>query len=118
MTAPSPPTAAGGSIPFAPEETIAALRAMRARYGDDLFTEYGFRDAFNPSFTFTDADIKQQSEITENGWFDHQYLGIDQGPIIIMAENHRSGLVWEVMKENPYVRRGLERAGFTGGWLE
>ena len=112
------PTAAGGSIPFAPEETIAALRAMRARYGDDLFTEYGFRDAFNPSFTFTDVDVKQQSEVTEQGWFDHQYLGIDQGPIIIMAENHRSGLVWEWMRQNPYIQRGLERAGFTGGWLD
>jgi hypothetical protein len=112
------PTAAGGSIPFAPEITIPALRAMRARYGDRLFTEYGFRDAFNPSFTFADARIKQHSEVTDMGWFDHDYLGIDQGPILLMAENHRSGLVWETMKRNPYIVRGLKRAGFTGGWLD
>ena len=111
------PTAAGGSIPFAPEETIRALRTMRARYGDLLFSEYGFYDAFNPSFTFPDVPVKPHSEVTESGWFDHQYLGIDQGPILLMAENHRSGFVWDVMKRNPYLRRGLERAGFTGGWL-
>jgi hypothetical protein len=112
------PTAAGGSIPFAPEVAIPALRAMRDRYGDRLFTEYGFRDAFNPSFTFEDAQIKQNSEVTDMGWFDHDYLGIDQGPILLMAENLRSGLVWETMKRSPYVVRGLKRAGFTGGWLD
>ena len=90
---------------------------MRDRYGSDLFTGYGFRDAFNPTFTFTDVEVKPHSEVTERGWFDHQFLGIDQGPILLMAENHRSGMIWELMKESPYVRRGLERAGFTGGWL-
>ena len=45
-------------------------------------------------------------------------LGIDQGPIVLMIENWRSGFVWDVMKKNPYIRKGLERAGFTGGWLE
>ena len=112
------PTAAGGSIPFAPEITISALRAMRARYGEHVFTEYGFRDAFNPSFTFADADIKQNSEVNDQGWFDHDYLGIDQGPILLMAENHRSGIVWETMRKSPYIVRGLMRAGFTGGWLD
>jgi len=52
------------------------------------------------------------------GWFDVDYLGIDQGPIVAMIENYRSGLVWKVMRGNPHVVRGLERAGFTGGWLE
>ena len=52
------------------------------------------------------------------GWFDGDYLGIDQGPIELMIENHRSGLVWELMKRNPYVVEGLCKAGFTGGWLE
>ena len=52
------------------------------------------------------------------GWADNQQLGIDQGPILLMIENWRSGMVWRVMKKNPYVRRGLQRAGFTGGWLE
>jgi hypothetical protein len=52
------------------------------------------------------------------GWIDHDYLGIDQGPIVAMIENHRSGLVWNVMRRNEHVRRGLKRAGFTGGWLD
>ena len=111
------PTAAGGSMAFAPEIAVPALRAMRARYGSDLFTEYGFRDAFNPSFTFADAQIKQNSEVTDQGWFDHDYLGIDQGPILLMAENLRTGLVWDVLRRNPAVIRGLRRAGFQGGWL-
>ncbi len=112
------PTATGGSIPFAPEITIPALMAMRDRYGDRLFTEYGFRDAFNPSFTFADSPIKQNSEVNEMGWFDHDFLGIDQGPILLMAENYRSELVWETMRKSPYIVRGLKRAGFTGGWLD
>ena len=45
------------------------------------------------------------------------YLGIDQGPIFAMIENYRSGLIWRVMRRNPYLRRGLEQAGFSGGWL-
>jgi hypothetical protein len=52
------------------------------------------------------------------GWVDVDYLGIDQGPIVAMIENHRSGLVWRVMRKSAYLRRALERAGFTGGWLE
>ncbi|MDX1545479.1 MAG: glucoamylase family protein [Rhodothermales bacterium] len=112
------PTAAGGSIPFAPEVAIPALMEMAERYGDRLWTPYGFRDAFNPSFTFTDVEVKQNSEVTPEGWFDHDYLGIDQGPILIMAENYRTGLVWETMKKSPYIVHGLERAGFTGGWLD
>ncbi|MEZ4983693.1 MAG: glucoamylase family protein [Saprospiraceae bacterium] len=46
------------------------------------------------------------------------YLGIDQGPILIQLENYQSGLVWELMKRNPYIIKGLQRAGFTGGWLK
>lgn len=112
------PTAAGGSIPFAPDETIQALRAMQHRYGDLIYNEYGFLDAFNPTFTFEGQDIQRGTVDPERGWFDHQQLGIDQGPILIMIENHRSRLVWETMKESPYIVTGLCRAGFTGGWLE
>jgi hypothetical protein len=56
--------------------------------------------------------------VPDLGWFDTDYLGIDQGPIVIMLENHRSGLVWKTMRKNPYVVRGLCRAGFRGGWLD
>ena len=113
------PTAVGGSLPFAPRETLAALKEMARRYPGTLWTDdYGFRDAFNPSFTFRDAAVKENSEVTDEGWFDHDYLGIDQGPILLMAENLRTGLVWETMKRSPYLVRGLERAGFRGGWLD
>ena len=111
------PTAAGGSVPFAPEITIPALVAMREKYGDNLFSTYGFLDSFNPTF---DLDIKpQHGRIVRGvGWFDTDYLGIDQGPIITMVENYRTGLVWRVMRTNPHIIRGLKRAGFTGGWLD
>jgi hypothetical protein len=111
------PTAAGGSVPFAPEVTIPALRAMRERYGEHLYGRYGFLDAFNPSLA-TRLDIRRGNVVAGVGWFDDDYLGIDQGPILLMIENHRSGLVWEVMRENPHVVTGLCRAGFDGGWLE
>ena len=51
------------------------------------------------------------------GWVDSEYLGIDQGPILLMLENYRSGLVWSVMRGNPAIMAGLQRAGFSGGWL-
>lgn len=112
------PTAAGGSIPFAPEVTIPALMAMRAKYGDKLYQRYGFKDAFNPSYTFTDVGSRSGVVDAKDGWFANDYLGIDQGPILAMLENHRSGLVWKVMRKNPHIQRGLKRAGFKGGWLD
>ncbi|GAA4467503.1 glucoamylase family protein [Nibrella saemangeumensis] len=108
------PTAAGGSLPFAPEICLPALRAMKARYGSKLYGEYGFRDAFNPTYRYPSRFANGS---TETGWFDIDYLGIDQGPILLMAENLRTEFVWNLMKRNPHIRRGLERAGFTGGWL-
>jgi hypothetical protein len=112
------PTAAGGSIPFAPEVTLPALLAMRQRYGDHVFREYGFIDAFNPTFRDSTITLRHGSVVPGIGWFDDEYLGIDQGPIVLMLENHRTGLIWELMKRSPYIVRGLCRAGFTGGWLE
>jgi hypothetical protein len=112
------PTAAGGSIPFAPQITVAALKAMRDRYGEHLYTHYGFLDAFNPTFDVQGVPLDHGAVVPGVGWFDDQYLGIDQGPILLMIENHRNGFVWELMKENPYIVRGLCRAGFRGGWLE
>lgn len=113
-----PPTAVGGSVPFAPEETIAALRAMRERYGEHLYGPYGFRDAFNPTFAEAGVPPNKGEVVSGVGWFDVDYLGIDQGPILLMIENHRSELIWETMRDNPYIVRGLCRAGFGGGWLE
>jgi hypothetical protein len=98
------PTAAGGSIPFAPDEALAALYMMKKVHGEKVYQQYGFVDAFN----MTRA---------ENGWFDHDYLGIDQGPILIQLENYQTGLIWNTLKKNKYIVRGLTRAGFSGGWL-
>ncbi|MDZ4701043.1 MAG: glucoamylase family protein [Rhodothermales bacterium] len=112
------PTAAGGSIAFAPEIVIPTLRAIRETYDAHLYNEYGFADAFNPTYTFVGGDIEFGHVDPVLGWFDSDRLGIDQGPIVAMIENHQSGLVWEVMKRNPYLVRGLCRAGFAGGWLE
>jgi hypothetical protein len=110
------PTAAGGSVPFAPEIAVPALKAMRARYGDALFGEYGFHDAFNPSLVGV-ARMPEGRMLPNVGYVDVDYLGIDQGPILAMVENYRTELVWKYMRRSPYIRRGMERAGFTGGWL-
>ncbi|WP_415551451.1 glucoamylase family protein [Komagataeibacter rhaeticus] len=100
------PTAAAGSIAFAPEIVLPTLRDMKNRYGQKIYGRYGFVDAFNPSF-----------HSGQSYWTDSEYLGIDQGPILLMIENWRTGLVWNVMKRTPHIRAGLERAGFEGGWL-
>ncbi len=104
------PYAAGSSIPFAPEICLPALQEMRRRYSSRLWTKYGFLDAFNPTF--------RQPGAAAQGWFNQDYLGIDQGPMLAMIENYRSGLIWKVLAQNPYIVRGLQRAGFSGGWLD
>ena len=110
------PTAAGGSIPFAPEIAIPALREMHLRWGQYLYGEYGFRDAFN--LTLGAVTSTPRGRVVPGiGWFNDDYLGIDQGPILLMIENHRSEMIWELIRESPYIVRGLCRAGFTGGWL-
>ncbi len=103
------PTAVGGSIPFAPEICVPALKEMKRKFGTKLYGEYGFKDAFN-------LTIEKKGEMKE--WFDIDYLGIDQGPILIQLENYRSGLIWNLMKKNPYIVEGLRKAGFEGGWLK
>ena len=110
------PTAAVSSIAFAPEIAIPAIREMSTRYGANLYAQYGFLDAFNPTLRSTE-ELKHGRVDPQQGWFDVDYLGIDQGPILAMIENYRTGLVWNTMKKNPHVIRGLKRAGFEGGWL-
>jgi hypothetical protein len=90
------PTAAGGSFAFTPRESLATLRHMYAAYRTKIWGPYGFKDAFNPS--------KQ--------WFATDYLGIDQGPIVLMIENYRTGRIWKVFMQHPGIQRGLVRAGF------
>src|SRR3989441_4402087 len=111
------PTAAGGAVPFAPEVAIPALLTMRETYGSHLFSTYGFRDAFNPTFTASGVAVERGTVDPTLGWFDVDYLGIDQGPILAMIENYRSELIWRTMRRNPYIVRGLKRAGFAGVWI-
>ena len=106
------PTAALGSLPFAPEIVIPAAREMYERFGASIYSTYGFFDSFNPSLSEAKHATPQDA-----GWVDRAWLGIDQGPILAMLENYRSDLVWRVMRGNPYIQRGLRRAGFAGGWL-
>ena len=112
------PTAAGVSVAFAPELAIPALRSMRARYGYALFSRYGFVDAFNPTLDYPVSPLHHGYIIPGLAWFDRDYLGIDEGPIVTMIENERTGMIWSRMRENANVVRGLCRAGFTGGWLQ
>lgn len=111
------PTAAAASIAFEPELASRAIAAMHARYGRGIYGRYGFLDSFNPTLTRTAEPLRHGKIVPGTGWVDSDHLGIDQGPILLMIENLRSGLVWEVMRRNPHIRRGLQRAGFRGGWL-
>ena len=90
------PCAAGGSLPFLPQETLRVLRTIRTRFAGRAWTRYGFVDAFNPL----------------TNWYDNSVVGIDAGIIMVMAENARSGFVWETFMKNPEARRGMQRAGF------
>lgn len=100
------PTAAGGSIVFTPEASLETLQYISQTYGENIYSTYGFKDAFNLTYP------------SEGGWFDHDYLGIDQGPILLQIENYRTELIWDLMKKNPYIIKGLNKAGFAGGWLD
>jgi hypothetical protein len=111
------PTAAVASIPFAPELAIPAVVNMYRQFGRYIYGTYGFLDAFNPSFTFANEPLAHGRYVPGFGWVDEDYLGIDQGALVAMIENYRSGLIWNVMRGNEYIRRGLARAGFSGGWL-
>jgi len=111
------PTAAAASIAFAPEIVIPAVAEMRARYGRGIYEKYGFLDSFNPTLTDPSVTLKHGRIVPGIGWVDGDYLGIDQGPIVTMIENWRTGMIWTTMRKNPHIRRGLTRAGFTGGWL-
>jgi hypothetical protein len=91
------PTAVGGSVPFAPEVCVPTLRHFYDQFRTNLWTGYGFRDAFNLAA----------------GWWDPDVLGIDQGPMVLMIENHRTHRVWKRFMQAPEIQRGLARAGFT-----
>ena len=109
------PSAALGSLPFAPEIVIPAAEEMTKWPG--LYDRYGFRDAFNPSFKYDVRRLETGSVDPQSGWVATDYLGIDQGPILLQAANYRNDFVWRYTRQVPSIRLGLKRAGFTGGWL-
>ena len=91
------PSAAGGSLMFTPELSLRALRTMREKYGDKIYGRYGFVDAFNPN----------------NGWVNPDVIGIDQGIILLSAENARSGNVWRWFMKNREIPRALQLVGLV-----
>ena len=100
------PWAVAASLPFAPEVVLPSLHRLNEEY-PEITNQYGFKCSYNP--TFTSANGK--------GWVSKGYFGLDQGPIIMMIENYRTGLIWRLMRRSPYIISGLRRAGFRGGWI-
>lgn len=92
------PTAALASMPYTPTESMQALKFFYYKLGDKLWGPYGFNDAFNLS----------------QNWFDSQTLAIDQGPIMVMIENYRSQLIWDLFMSAPEVKTGMKKLGFSG----
>ncbi|MEM0961063.1 MAG: glucoamylase family protein [Bacteroidota bacterium] len=90
------PTAPGGSYAFTPELSREALRTMYREHYARLWGPYGLKDAYN----------------VEESWVASDYIGIDQGPIVLMIENARTGAIWDAFMTHPDIRRGMERAGF------
>ena len=95
------PTAALSSLPYAPREVMAALRHFLTGYGEKLWGRYGFADAF----------------CEHRDWYADTYIAIDQGPIVVMMENHRTGLLWRLFMSVPEVQAGLRKLGFTSPYL-
>lgn len=99
--------AALASLPFAPEIALSAARIMLERYPEMLPAQQ-YASSFNPSLASAE----------HRAWVSAGHFGLDQGIVVMMIENYRSELIWRLMRGCPYVRTGLQRAGFRGGWLE
>ncbi|HEX3247982.1 MAG TPA: glucoamylase family protein [Pyrinomonadaceae bacterium] len=100
------PWAVATSLPFAPEIVLPSLQRLNRDY-PDITSKYGFKCSYNPTF-----------KSSGKGWISKGYFGLDQGPIVIMIENHRTRLIWNLMRRCPYIVAGLRRAGFRGRWLK
>ncbi len=95
------PTAAISSLPFTPIESMAAIRHFYEDHGQKIWSPYGFTDGFSET----------------HDWYAKSHLAIDQGPIVVMIENHRSNLLWSLFMNNPDVQRGLKRLGFKSPYF-
>jgi hypothetical protein len=100
------PWAATASLPFAPEIVLPSLSYFDKAY-PEMTSKYGFKCSFNPTFSTSPG----------HEWISKGYYGLDQGPIVLMIENYRSGFLWRLMRRCPYFVEGLRRSGFSGGWL-
>jgi len=96
------PTAALSSFPYTPQESMDVVRNLYENHRERLWGKYGFYDAFS----------------VEENWYPKRYLAIDQGPIIVMIENHRSGLLWNLFMSAPEIQQGLKKLGFESPHLE
>jgi hypothetical protein len=103
------PWAVVASLPFAPKPVLKTLRHAIERLHNEKRRDYGFDASFNPTFPVKNGNV--------NGWVSPWQFGLNQGPVVLMIENYKSGLIWNLMKKSPHVINGLRRAGFTGGWL-
>jgi hypothetical protein len=101
------PWAVVASLPFAPEIVLPSIEYFDKTF-PEMTSKYGFKCSFNP--TFSTASSKE--------WVSKGYYGLDQGPIVMMIENYRSGFLWRLMRRCSYIIEGLRRAGFAGGWLD
>lgn len=104
------PWAVVTSLPFAPEIVIPAIHHFAHTLELHDCNAYGFRSTFNATF--------KEHPDSPKIWISPFHFGLNLGPIILMTENYRSGLVWNLMRGNRWIKNGLRRAGFTGGWLE
>lgn len=104
------PWALAASLPFAPEIVLSALHYCIHQAKMTKFNSYGFKASFNPSHPGPPGN-------PYGWWVSPWHYGLNQGPIILMIENHRTGLLWQLMRKCPYIANGLRRAGFTNGWL-
>jgi hypothetical protein len=97
------------SLPFAPEIVVPTVRHLEALNLGGRARTYGFKASFNQTFRVDDSPT---------GWWVTPYqFGIDQGPVVLMIENYRTGLIWDISRRCPYLVTGLRQAGFSGGWL-
>lgn len=104
------PWAVVASLPFAPEIVLSALEHCIHQAKLTKFNRYGFKAAFNPTHPGEPGN-------PYGFWVSPWHFGLNQGPIVLMIENYRSGLLWQLMRNCSYIKTGLKRAGFSGGWL-
>ena len=104
------PWAVVASLPFAPEIVLPTIQNYEVYNSWKKAGQYGYKATFNPTFPVQPNH--------EHGWVSPYHFGINQGPIVLMIENHRSEFLWSMMRQCPYLVTGLRKAGFTGGWLE